>query len=301
MGKLMNTSLFLSLAISGFTQYNKSLSLNINISDTILISDYVNFATLVVDYDTYEYEGGNISYYEHCEDCTNDSIPFQILVNYPGDFGNITYRIQNTVDTVFFASIIWMGTGQIYHPESFSSSYPFNKINNQVEKPGNIEYYDKYGSKVYADSAFIQSADSAWGKIDSLRITKLFSENNYKVGIYLYPPSDGVFNPMTAKWIIFLYLNDYNSLVHPVSGNEKEDQLFIYPNPCKDYLTIECQPIFKNMCQVEIMDLSGRSQMTEQIYLSKTKRLDVSSFEPGVYILRIKNYKLLYHSIFIKN
>ncbi|MCD4729775.1 MAG: hypothetical protein K8R74_04180, partial [Bacteroidales bacterium] len=245
-------------SLNGIESKQTVFNVNSSPTDTILNSDYLNFVTLIVDYDTYEFEGGNLSYYQHCNNCTEDSIPFEILVNYPGDFGNITYRIQNTLDTMFFASIIWMGTGQIYHPENYSFDFPFNTINNKVEKPDNIEYYDKYGSKVYTDSTFIQSADAAWYKIDSLEITKLFSENNCKVGIYLYPPSVGVFNPATAKWIIFFYLNDYNSAVHPASSSKNENQLLIYPNPCKDYLTIENIPIKTNSCLLEIIDLSGR-------------------------------------------
>ena len=313
MGRLIYTLLFLSLTISANTQFHEALSLNgteskqaafnvnSSITDTILISDYLNFATLIVDYDTYDFEGGNLSYYQHCNNCTADSIPFEILINYPMDFGDITFRIQNTLDTIFFATIIWMGTGQIYHPDDCNLSYPFNTINNQVEKPDNIEYYDIYGSKVYTDSAFIHSADFAWEKIDSLEITKLFSENNYKVGIYLYPPSVGVFNPTTAKWIIFFYLNDYNSLVYPVSSSNNEDQLLIYPNPCTDHLTIESKSIIFDEYQLEILDLSGKPFIKQQIYMSTFSRLDLSSIEPGAYIIKINNHKLLYHSIFIKN
>ena len=40
-------------------------SANSHITDTILNSDYLNFVTLIVDYDTYEFEGGNLSYYQH--------------------------------------------------------------------------------------------------------------------------------------------------------------------------------------------------------------------------------------------
>ncbi len=312
MGKLLYTLLFLSLSVSGISQFSEppsfnglasnetAIDINSGIADTIFSSDHLNFACLVVDYDSYEFEGGNLAYYQQCENCTEDSIPFQILVNYPMDFGNITYRVQNTLDTVFFATIIWMGTGQIYHPDEFNMSYPFSIINNQVEKPGNIEYYDKYGSKVYTDSAFIQSADSAWEKIDSLGITKLFSDHNYKVGIYLYPPSVGMFNPETAKWIIFFYLDDYTASVNPSPINGNVDPILIYPNPCKDYLTIENKSGAFGEYQLEILDLSGKQVMKQQYYKSTFLNFDVSAFDPGVYVLRIQSHKRLYHSMFIK-
>ena len=269
------------------------------LNDTILNSDYLNFVTLIIDYDTYEFEGGNISYYQHCNNCTEDSIPFEILVNYPGDFGNITYRIQNTLDTMLFASIIWMGTGQIYHPEDFSFTFPFNTINNKVEKPDNIEYYDKYGSKVYTDSTFIESADAAWYIIDSLEITKLFSGNNYKVGIYLYPPSVGVFNPAAAKWVIFFYLDDFNAAVQPISANN--DRLRIYPNPCKDYLTIDKLPKKSEFYSLEIMDFSGKTMIKKQIESIQKESIDIKRLNSGVYLLKIYNNNSTYHSLFVKD
>jgi hypothetical protein len=308
MKTLLYTLLFLTIVLNAQTQFHASTSSNVaalnqssfyykpGISDTVLKSNSLNFATLIVDYDTWDFEGGNLSYYQQCENCTEDSIPFEILVSYPGDFGSITYKIQYTLETVFYASIIWMGSGQIYHPENFTLSYPFNTTNHLVEKPGHIEYYDKYGTKVYSDSAFIKAADTAWQKIESLTITRLFSENNYKVGLYLYPPYVGIFSPEAAKWIIFFYLNDFNSSVHSL---QNKDQLFIYPNPCTDYLTIE------NMTnadtRIDILDLSGKTLLRQQMGLPTNNRIDVSSLKPGVYLLRILNHELLYQSKFIKH
>lgn len=270
-----------------------------SLNDIILKSDSLNFVTLVVDYDTFEFEGGNISYYEPCNNCTEDSIPFEVLVNYPGDFGDITFSIQNTLETAFFATIIWMGTGEIYHPESFSATYPFNNIGNKVEKPDNIEYYDKYGTKVYNDSSFINSADSAWYKIDSLEITKLFSENNYKAAIFLYPPSVGIFSPEAAKWIIFFYLEDFNAAIQPIFANN--DRLRIYPNPCKDFLTIDKLPKKSKFYSLEIMDLSGRTMINKQIESIQKESIDIKRFNSGVYLLRIYNNNSTYHSLFVKD
>lgn len=270
-----------------------------NLNDTILKGDSLNFVTLIVDYDTFEFEGGNISYYERCNNCSEDSIPFQVLVNYPGDFGSITYNIQNTFETVYHATIIWMGTGQIYHPESFGSTYPFNTISNKVGKPDDIEYYDKYGTKIYNDSSFIKSADSAWYRIDSLEITKLFSENNYKAAIYLYPPSVGVFSPAAAKWIIFFYLDDFNAAVQ--SKPSVKDRLRIYPNPCKTFLTIDKLPKKSKYYSLEIMDLSGRVMIKKQIESIQKESIDINRLNSGVYLLKIYNNNSTYHSLFVKD
>jgi hypothetical protein len=309
MRKPICTLLFLTIVLNAQTQFlasassngsacdQSSFNYNPGISDTVIKSNTLNFATLIVDYDTWVFEGGNLSYYQQCENCAEDSIPFEILVSYPGDFGSITYKIQNTLEIVFDATIIWMGTGQIYHPEYFSLSYPFNSINNQVVKPNNIEYYNIYGTKVYTDSAFIEAADSAWQKIESLTITKLFAENNYKTGIYLYPPYVGIFSPEAAKWIIFLYLNDYSSSTRSIHNI---DPLFVYPNPCTTYLTIENRSSIIAGSLLEILDLSGKSLIRRQMEISTNSRMDVSSLKPGVYLLSILNHEFSYQSKFIK-
>lgn len=129
----------------------------------------------------------------------------------------------------------------------------------------------------------------------------MFSEYNYKAGIYLYPPSVGVFNPASAKWIIFFYLNDFNSSVPPEALSNIEDQLLIYPNPCKNYLTIVSESYTAGEYHFEIIDLSGKSLMKQQIYISTIEKVNVSSINTGIYILSIKNHKLLFNTIFVKN
>ena len=110
-----------------------------------------------------------------------------------------------------------------------------------------------------------------------------------------------MFNPASAKWIIFFYLNDFNSAVHPTPFNKNEKKLSVYPNPCKDYLTIENQSFTADDYLLEILDLSGRSLIKQPIYLSTIDRVDVSSLESGIYVLRINNQEFLFNTLFVKN
>jgi hypothetical protein len=208
--------------------------------------------------------------------------------------------IQNTLDTVLYATIIWMGTGQIYHPIDFSLTYPFNKINHKVDKPDLIEYYNFYGEKVYYDSIFIKSADSAWNQIDSLEITRLFADQDYKVGIYLYPPTVGMFNPYVAKWIVFLYFNDLSSSVPEASLNSPNFPFMLYPNPCQNYFNITSQIPTSASCVWELLDLRGKSLMKGK-FLTETKKVNVGSLLPGTYILRICDEENTYTTQFLKN
>ena len=218
-------------------------------TDTIIKDEYLNFATLIVDYDTYNFEGGNLSYYQICNSCTNDSLPFDIVFNPPGDFGDITYRIQTTFDTVFFGTIVWAGTGQMYYPNNFDLNYPFNTSDTLIEKPINIEYFGINGTKVNDDTSFIQKADSAWDKIDSLEITKLFAEKNYKAGIFLYAPTVG-------------------------------------PNPTKDFIYIKTEKTNNKM--LKIIDISGRIVYSKKLN-DNIEQIDISDYSKGVYFISVKS------------
>lgn len=173
-------------------------------SDRIIKPYNLNLCVLIVDYTTYNFEGGNISYYERCD--YTENLPFVIDYKSPSDIGWITFRIKTTSDIVFDASIIWNGTGEINYPEEFSNSEPFDKIYKKVsKKPTHIEYFKSNGDRITNDVFFIQKADSAWNAVSSMNIINKFSYVKYKVGIYMYAPRVGQFDPKDAKWIIFLY------------------------------------------------------------------------------------------------
>ncbi len=253
-------------------------------TDTIIKDEYLNFATLIVDYDTYNFEGGNLSYYQICNSCTNDSLPFDIVFNPPGDFGDITYRIQTTFDTVFFGTIVWAGTGQMYYPNNFDLNYPFNTSDTLIEKPINIEYFGINGTKVNDDTSFIQKADSAWDKIDSLEITKLFAEKNYKAGIFLYAPTVGMFDPYAAKWIVFLYYNNNSTSIFTEKNTNLK--LLIHPNPTKDFIYIKTEKTNNKM--LKIIDISGRIVYSKKLN-DNIEQIDISDYSKGVYFISVKS------------
>jgi len=196
-------------------------------NNTIIKDGYVSIATLIVDYDTYNFEGGDISYYL-CQNCPIDSIPFTIDYDTPLDFGQVTFKLSSLQDTIFNATIIWMGFGQIYYPSQFNIQSPFIDTNLITNKPYDLRYIDTEGDEI-VESYFLDKADSAWNAIDSLKISKLFAENGFKAAIYLYPPMVGTFNPNIAKWIIFLYHYEQENSIN--NHNKQETYIQIFPNP----------------------------------------------------------------------
>jgi hypothetical protein len=163
----------------------------------------MNLAVLLADYLSYEFEGGHLSFYPPCESCDADSLPFRIIFNDTWDFANIAFLYTETGDTLFYATIIWHGQGEIYVPGAFMPVDSFETKTLPSKEPLSIQYFSIYPDM--PESTFHQKADSAWTGVKDLDIVHDFAREDYRVGIYLYPPSVGVFDPEVAQWVVFLY------------------------------------------------------------------------------------------------
>lgn len=253
-------------------------------NSTIIKKGYVNIATLIVDYESYAFEGGNISYYT-CPDCEIDNFPISVNYISPGDFGGITFELASTHDTIFDATIIWMGTGQIYYPEEFSIETPFTNSNVLTNKPNDLRYMNEEG-KVMTSEYLLNKADSAWNVIDSLEITQLFAEKGYESLIYVYPPTVGAFDPSVAKWLIFLYHNDKSSDI--TLASKKNTLVQITPNPAHEELKIELDSQIKGHANYKIFNQSGKLISKEKI-LGNSQTIDVSALNSGLYFLQLSD------------
>lgn len=168
-----------------------------------IFSDSMNLTILIVDYQTYDLEGGNLLHYNLCIDSDSSSLPFLIEFDSPGDSGGIVFKYSQTNDTLFAASIWWMGLGEIIYPRYFLSPDSFRNINKSIQKPETSEYFDYW---LFLSQATLEAkTDSVWKSIKFLDIVNDYGIKMFRVGFYLYTPSVGLFNPDPAKWIVFLY------------------------------------------------------------------------------------------------
>jgi len=163
----------------------------------------MNLAVLVTDYLTYEFEAGALHYYPLCAACDRDSLPFDIDLVVPGDFGSIAFTYTETGDTLLFGTIIWMGSGKLSQPDDFELAEKFGELTAAAPDPISSELFNIY--PLLDPAEFESKADSAWARVERLDIVWDFAAGDYRVGVYLYAPSVGVFEPAAAKWIIFLY------------------------------------------------------------------------------------------------
>lgn len=265
--------------------------------------DSMNLAILVLDFLSFEFEEANITYYPLCDSCDLDSLPFDIDFMSPGDYGEILYNYTQDEDTLFYASIWWMGTGEIYYPDQFMSSSEFEYQSQSIILPSHVQYYDYWLiPNYYSADRFRERADSAWMAIDSLQIVKEFAENTFRVGIYAYTPSVGMFNPTFAKWIIFIYYgNTFTTGIKP----NKLKSLFLksYPNPFSTSTTFSYTLDKPSSVSISIFNAQGQLiEKIEQERLTGEQKLhwNAEGLPAGMLYYRIKagdmvgNGKLIY-------
>ncbi|NVN95947.1 MAG: T9SS type A sorting domain-containing protein [Bacteroidetes bacterium] len=85
----------------------------------------------------------------------------------------------------------------------------------------------------------------------------------------------------------YIYLNASNTIGIFTNINNYNNWK-IYPNPCKELLRIETKE-FKD-AQIEIFDITGKLRLSELIINKSDYRyIDVSDFENGYYIIRLKS------------
>lgn len=219
--------------------------------------DSMNLSILVLDYLSYEFIEGSISYYPICDSCDLDSLPFEIEFMSPMDYGEILYKYAFNEDTLFYASIWWMGLGEIKIPVGFLSSEAFSYQDESIMLPGHTQYFD-YWLTPYGMSMeqYIEKADSAWMSVDSLEIVNEFAEYTFRVGFYAYTPTVGMFDPSVAKWIIFLYYgNTFSTGIREKSGNLPDCRA--YPNPFTTSTTIEYELNTVSKIQITIYNSLG--------------------------------------------
>jgi hypothetical protein len=162
--------------------------------------DSMNLGILVLDYLTYEFEGGRVDHFALCDTCDRDSLPLEQTYEPPNDVGNIVFRYSGTQDTVLHATEVWAGTGRIKYPREFLPPSDFARTVELPSPPLSIEYYHNSGkTELYAE------ADTAWFRVRGLDVVKEFATEPYRVGIYWHRARAAVWEPGSDSWVVFLY------------------------------------------------------------------------------------------------
>ncbi|MDR3261018.1 MAG: hypothetical protein LBT78_04200 [Tannerella sp.] len=156
-----------------------------------------NVLLLKVDYTTNTFEGGKELVF------TAPSESFTITSQYiePSDFGSIKLFYSETGETLFYGTIIWIGSGEILYPENWLLAEDFDRtLTEDFVSPRN-GFEDIFNPH---DETFDYHA--IWAHVQHVVKAReyLQSNPNQTVKLFLYTPSVGVGNPKEWKWILFL-------------------------------------------------------------------------------------------------
>ena len=78
--------------------------------------------------------------------------------------------------------------------------------------------------------------------------------------------------------------NEACFLIHGIEDIFLKAGIIVYPNPSSNELTIQSDYELDHLC---LLDLRGRIMTCREEIQEKSINLDVSTYEPGIYLLRI--------------
>ncbi|MCH7612365.1 MAG: T9SS type A sorting domain-containing protein [Candidatus Marinimicrobia bacterium] len=259
-----------------------------------LPDDSASFGILICDYQTGEFEEGTVLNIPMCTECDFSSFPFDVIFLEPGDFGSIQFNYSSTGDTVFFATIVWMGQGEIIYPDTFFHADSFSVEFDYAPDPDTLEY--SYLNEISLDNGQLpETADSAYQHIRTLSLVHEFAEYPYQIYVYLYTPAVGATDLSVAKWIFFLFRNPELIGVqedeNPIPNNFK---LYpAYPNPFNPTTTIWFSVETNSHASLQIFDITGR--LVETLINKPLTRgeheiiWNAGHFPSGVYFVRLQS------------
>lgn len=259
-----------------------------------LPDDSASFGMLICDYETSEFEEGIVLNVPLCAGCDLIGFPFDIFYQSPGDFGWIQFNYTETNDTIFYATIVWMGQGSITYPTNFLPADSFSVEAGNASDPDSIYYWSSWGDIIIEDETFFQSAAAAYENIRSLSIVHQFADYPYKIIAFMYTPTVGATDLTVAKWIFFLFRNP--EVISVVDENSYPQNFKLhqpYPNPFNPTTTIRFSVETRLITSLQILDITGRLVETlvndEMVPGEHEIVWNAGSHPSGVYFVRLES------------
>ncbi len=128
---------------------------------------------------------------------------FAIFEKYPGDFGGFAVLHRCSGSVLYSGSIVWMGTGEQIYPEKPINPGELSHQNTPLLFSENVDVV----IGPYALNVREETGITAWMSVQDLNIVQELAQSPYEVLVYLYPRTVGMFDPATAKWVVFVQRN----------------------------------------------------------------------------------------------
>ncbi|MFT4661389.1 MAG: hypothetical protein ACI8XB_001666 [Patiriisocius sp.] len=198
----MNKSFLYLIALS-IVLISCSKENQLNDVDPIIVSDNNKMLMLKIDYTTLVFEEGIEFNFNSLG--SYDSIPLSVLINEPGDFGDITILHSPTADSIFFGTVIWSGLGERIFPETMSpaTSFVSSPLLGPAPLPENFTLNMINSSN--SEDLEIIDFESTWGAISNLESVANYVQNEVHLALLKYTPGVGIGDPEEWDWYLMIY------------------------------------------------------------------------------------------------
>jgi hypothetical protein len=192
-------------------------------------------------------------------------------------------------------------TGKIFvQPKVYTLTVNFKNMSPHVGQQFTLYVRDQ-STRQYLDTIFLAEITQPDFSLQSFVIQPggsywldFYADLNHN-GEYDSPPADhawrlSVSNVQGDTAVEFTHNTNFTDIFSTAGNPENfyNDQVLLYPNPAKDYITVELKQEGANLDGVKILDLLGKELISSDPAGSNYQRIDVSGLNPGVYLMQVE-------------
>ena len=228
--------------------------------------------------------------------------------------GNQTAQMRYEWDS--FASTWIMDYGTVYTYDAsrnltLNINFHYDISNNGLITDSKREYfYDANGNKILEIYSYWEESLEDWvaGAITesdfdannnmTLEMSynwngSTFTWEGYKNNEYTYD-FDGnktlwieyEWDKLTSLWVLKYKVTYYYSRIITSVPNIFENQIYVYPNPAKDYIIFDLSNISSSAI-IEFFDMQGKKVLQQKLY--DNKQITISGLPKGLYMYKLNN------------
>jgi hypothetical protein len=201
------------------------------------------------------------------------------------------YWDHGTAETPIFSLCVWENNNGepgelLYHEDNHNPHYSYGV---------NQFYTYKLKEAIYVDTTYFVGFLSDTEKLYSIGYD--FSKDNQDKVFYSATGENWSSIPQGIPMIRPIMGDDFELISVPEIN--KEHAIKVYPNPANEIIYIESDNTLDYNFDIDIFSTNGQMVYKNQSTESK-QTIDLSSFDRGLYIIRISNQKQLIYKKFIK-
>lgn len=143
---------------------------------------------------------------------------------------------------------------------------------------------------VFANDTLFANASGGWPPLAYLW-------NTNEMTSYIIPQANGTYTVIVNDSVGCMILDSMLVMINALD-EFKSIPMKVYPNPVHDWLTLDLIFGVQGM-QLEVITLTGQPVILERLPSGKNM-IDVSSLQPGAYLLTLKGVEKVYQAVFVK-